>query len=186
MNTAYYKRYHKYTKDRIFAILLHPAEYEQEALDTAYALVKENGWLEEYIPLAEAEKSRVNELKDLAQLKAAEEKAFLRKRTEFQSRGESFQIDVSEVVEFERILENEQIEFIVEETQEGLFRATYPTLNYYFDRKHGVRVKDLYEEMRDREGLNKEILHSHNSFRTVVYLIVLIFLMVLSFMVSKL
>jgi hypothetical protein len=172
MNSQFYDRYKNYDKERLFRIALTPEEYEEKAIETAMMLIAENGWLLEFgVVKEEDEKRRMlrnqNRLDEIHT-----ELDHSRRVVEIKNARSFIQLNIADAAELDQLLTIESIDYLKEETNNGVLMASNPTFTYYFKKEDKMKVNTLYKELGLSKFTLEENLTGYSPVKAVVLLVI--------------
>ncbi len=131
MKNKFYDRFNSYEKNKLFSIIISKDEYTEEAIDTAMYIITKNNWtteLNEIIKSIELENKQKEELDNIV---ITENLEHYQDYSDIKKQNNSYNIELTDVINFENELKNRQIKFFREDGQLGFDLKYHSYIKYY-------------------------------------------------------
>ena len=177
MENEFYIKYKTFSKNKIFDILINKDDYQNDAVNAAKKIIRENNWDSELKEIIEIQKQNYNN-------EIAEKAEYYKNIIEFQKDNFYFNIKIADVPKFEAELIKENIDFYREDKNIGPQLDYFPTEKYYFKKKDIEKADNICK----RINLITQPYSEHKQFfrfEVKVILIVIIIAIFISFIFSR-
>ncbi len=147
MSDFLYDQYQSLNKDDLFDILLHPENYQAEAIPVAKKVISEKRWTNDLNKKLDEIKKKHEKDQEKFQLEVEEKANYYKNVVAFKNQGNSFQVRIPDIPKLEGALEEKEIAFFREDKNIGVQLDTYPTQSYYFKDEDVEAVDKLTQEL---------------------------------------
>jgi hypothetical protein len=141
MNSSFYDLYNSYNQQELFEVLLHPEDYQREAIDCATQILVEKKWADEYDKVCEEKKTeqeKQTEEEEANNLKMAE---YYRKAVDIKMQHNGYKVLLADTEKFEERLAALNIDYFKEDPT--LSRQAFnPDFHYYYFKAEDVVAVD--------------------------------------------
>ena len=157
MKNEFYSRFNRFEQNDLFRIIIVSEEYTTDAIDTALTIVREKGWQDDLNQkLAETETEKIKQ-EIVEDDKIVEKFNHYRAFVEFKEENNPFEINISDVPQFESELINQEVPFYRDDNKLGFDRKYSINPKYYF------RDIDVDKADAIQKKLNIKSAEFHNS-----------------------
>jgi predicted nuclease with TOPRIM domain len=148
MTGSLYEKFKYYNQEKLFVIGFNPENYKPEIVQIAKQIIAERGWKDIFERELEEIKKQRKEAEDHYEEDIKEKAEYYKNVVEFKNEGNSFQVRITDIPNFEAALNACEIEFHREDKHIGVQLDSYPTQTYFFRDQDIRKVDDITKELQ--------------------------------------